>query len=415
MKQCKICQSQNESDAVFCASCGQRLPEDKPPENKKPDPAKNSKGVPILIVIIGLVLVIGLGTTISLTRTIKKSAVDEVQSAVDEIQSAMPKIPTSKDAIEDTTTKFFGSDKKVGKLAGEPIKFPSYLKETERSEQYRYKKKDCSNLLTDSMQQAAYQVQKELASITQMSAKEENKIGKAITDQFNKKIRKKLDKDKKSLMYIENIGRKLITRVERKGIDYHFHVINDKSFGAFAYPGGGVYVNTGLLDQIKNEAQLAAVLAHEIKHVDLRHCIFLFQMIKQMPTVMQRAEYANLVQAMRHPYSARQEADADRRGVDLMYSFGYSPFQTVEMWYDLENSSKRKKSATKPSLGNVGTILNTVFDEIDNVIQTHPDDLKRACLLENYIIDLNNTYKYKQFYVGKWNLKNRISMFEELK
>ncbi len=54
---------------------------------------------------------------------------------------------------------------------------------------------------------------------------------------------------------------------------YHFAVLNSDEPNAYACPGGIILVNKGLLKQIKNEDQLAAVLAHEVAHVAHRHGI----------------------------------------------------------------------------------------------------------------------------------------------
>jgi predicted Zn-dependent protease len=54
---------------------------------------------------------------------------------------------------------------------------------------------------------------------------------------------------------------------------HHFTVIESEQINAFATPGGYVYIYTGLLDRIKNEAELAAVTAHEISHVVARHSV----------------------------------------------------------------------------------------------------------------------------------------------
>ena len=64
-------------------------------------------------------------------------------------------------------------------------------------------------------------------------------------------------------------------------------MISDDTVNAFAVPGGGVYFFTGILNTITNEAQLAGIIAHEVKHVDLRHCIALFQVLSRLPEAAQ--------------------------------------------------------------------------------------------------------------------------------
>lgn len=71
--------------------------------------------------------------------------------------------------------------------------------------------------------------------------------------------------------YVESIGQFLASTAERPDLKFKFTVLNSESVNAFATPGGYVYVTRGLLALADNEAQLAAVLAHEIGHITARH------------------------------------------------------------------------------------------------------------------------------------------------
>jgi hypothetical protein len=73
--------------------------------------------------------------------------------------------------------------------------------------------------------------------------------------------------------YLTTLGMRLVSKLPPRGIEYpwEFHCVNDKSINAFALPGGFVFVNRGAIEVADNEAQLAAVMAHELSHVALRH------------------------------------------------------------------------------------------------------------------------------------------------
>lgn len=60
---------------------------------------------------------------------------------------------------------------------------------------------------------------------------------------------------------------------ENEYVDYRLEVVDDAALNAFAYPHGALYVHTGLLARMENEAQLATVLAHEMSHVEQRHML----------------------------------------------------------------------------------------------------------------------------------------------
>jgi Zn-dependent protease with chaperone function len=82
-----------------------------------------------------------------------------------------------------------------------------------------------------------------------------------------------LCKDPKVDEYLTKLGMRLVSKLPTRGIQYpwEFHCVNDKSINAFALPGGFVFVNRGAIEVSDTEAQLAAVMGHELSHVALRH------------------------------------------------------------------------------------------------------------------------------------------------
>ena len=82
-----------------------------------------------------------------------------------------------------------------------------------------------------------------------------------------------LFEDEELVNYVKEIGNKMAKVSHRPDLEYHFHVIDSPEINAFALPGGYVYVNRGLLTYMNSEADLAAVLAHEIGHITARHAV----------------------------------------------------------------------------------------------------------------------------------------------
>ena len=73
--------------------------------------------------------------------------------------------------------------------------------------------------------------------------------------------------------YVGGIGRELAGTSERAALPWEFHVVDDPSPNAFALPGGFIFVTRGLMSLMNSEAELAAVLGHEIGHVTARHSV----------------------------------------------------------------------------------------------------------------------------------------------
>jgi Zn-dependent protease with chaperone function len=71
--------------------------------------------------------------------------------------------------------------------------------------------------------------------------------------------------------YVDRIGRRLAAVAPGPRFPYTFRIINASDINAFALPGGPVYVTRGIIDAVRNEGELAGVMAHEISHVALRH------------------------------------------------------------------------------------------------------------------------------------------------
>ncbi|HWZ44563.1 MAG TPA: M48 family metalloprotease [Candidatus Saccharimonadales bacterium] len=71
--------------------------------------------------------------------------------------------------------------------------------------------------------------------------------------------------------YLENIGAKLVPADLPENVKWRFRILRDSSPNAFALPNGSIYVHSGLLALLRNEAQMAAILGHEITHVVNRH------------------------------------------------------------------------------------------------------------------------------------------------
>jgi beta-barrel assembly-enhancing protease len=155
--------------------------------------------------------------------------------------------------------------------------------------------------------------------------------------------------------YVNIPGQTLAQASDLPGIfgGYHFLVLNSDEINAFATPSGLVFVTRGLLRCCKNEDALAAVLAHEIGHIQLRHGMQAIQkarVTEALTTIAAEGaktfgsrEVAALTQTfggtinditntlINNGYARSSEVEADRAAEDLLRRVGYNPNGLVDM------------------------------------------------------------------------------------
>lgn len=78
-------------------------------------------------------------------------------------------------------------------------------------------------------------------------------------------------KDKAATQRVNLVGRTLARYAKRESLDWRFGILNSEQINAFSSPNGRVFITKGLYKLLANDDELAAVLAHEIAHIDLRH------------------------------------------------------------------------------------------------------------------------------------------------
>ncbi len=105
----------------------------------------------------------------------------------------------------------------------------------------------------------------------QYSAEDEKEIGKEASQELEEQVG--VYEAEQLTSYVNSVGQRVALHSDRGTIDYHFRVLESFQVNAVALPGGYVYVTRGLLNEIDNEAQLAAVLGHEVAHVDAYHAL----------------------------------------------------------------------------------------------------------------------------------------------
>jgi predicted Zn-dependent protease len=182
-------------------------------------------------------------------------------------------------------------------------------------------------------------------SLVSISTEEEVNVGKKSFPLILQKMGGELP-DKELQAYIQKVGERLAAASHRKDINYTFRVVNDSTPNAFALPGGYIAITRGLLVHLRSEDQLAAVLGHEIGHVDARHSVQGIQRstllnvgVAVLAGVTSGSEYGSLIRSSGEmaatladrSYSRAQEEESDLLGIDYMVESNYDPQGAVEL------------------------------------------------------------------------------------
>jgi beta-barrel assembly-enhancing protease len=176
--------------------------------------------------------------------------------------------------------------------------------------------------------------------------------------------------------YVNLVGSGVALQSKRSNLRWTFGVIESDDINAFAAPGGYVFVTSGLYKTLQNEAELAAVLGHEIAHVNLRHQVRLMQKERLIADGRNFLARQTKQEALKElagsgaEISARTldkdaEFEADRQGIEYVARAGYDPFAYLE------------------TLDRMGADSET--DRLSLLLKTHPHPRDRIASLEKAI------------------------------
>jgi len=152
--------------------------------------------------------------------------------------------------------------------------------------------------------------------------------------------------------YVTRVGKRLVSgrEAQESGFPFTFEVVADPSINAFALPGGPMFINTGLLRAVDNEAQLAGVMGHEMSHVILRHGTNQASKSRliELPAVLGSQMAGNSMMgrlaalgiglganSVLLKFSRSAESQADLMGSHLMAEAGYNPMEMARFFEKL--------------------------------------------------------------------------------
>jgi predicted Zn-dependent protease len=177
-------------------------------------------------------------------------------------------------------------------------------------------------------------------------------IGKQYAPEMENQLGGRIP-DAQLLDYVNSVGLKVAGVSQRPDFDYHFTALDHNSVNAFALPGGYIFVTRGLLEKLKSESQLAAVLAHETAHVVARDTMEAMSRETLIGTALSVALSSNSSKSVRSiadvtsqiislKYSREDEKVADLAGMDYMVAAGYNPYGMIETLEMLESENQSR-------------------------------------------------------------------------
>lgn len=178
-----------------------------------------------------------------------------------------------------------------------------------------------------------------------ISIKEEEKLAREFMKYIGRKY--ELINDPTIVGYVESVGKKILAVVPPQPFEYHFYVIKEDVYNAFATPAGHIFINSGLLAALENENELAGILGHEIAHVVNRHISKRIERSKKIDLATMAGMVAGIFlgaatgdaaamqtltigsaaagQTASLAYSRDDEAQADQCGLGYIRKAGYNP------------------------------------------------------------------------------------------
>jgi predicted Zn-dependent protease len=177
---------------------------------------------------------------------------------------------------------------------------------------------------------------------------------------------------------IRRVGARIVEAAGLGDRSWDYAVFVSQSPNAFVLPSGKIGVTTGLLNLVRNDDQLAAVLGHEVGHVVARHAAERYSSSAATNLVLSgvqsaAGDYAKAAGAIGGlgaqlgvllPFSRRHELEADRLGVDYLQRAGYRPSEAIALWRLMAG----QRQGSTPEFAS-----------------THPSDASRIAALEEYI------------------------------
>jgi len=289
--------------------------------------------------------------------------------------------------------------------------------------------------------------------LADFTIEDERKLGREFYDQMEQ--HHLILKNEVLTGYVTKIGNLIQAQANKVPFEFHFVIIDSNAINAFNTPGGYVYVNKGLISAAENEAELAAVIAHELGHANGRHVADMIEKSKKLNVAALAAIIAGAflggggeataaiaalsvagASSLSLKFSREHEEEADRLGLSYLVAAGYDPaamsdFLRILKRYEYYSKSMPSYLQTHPGtdvrifyidsltstqyhqkgemkiVGNYSRMqalitldqdqLNNKYNELTESLKKNPDDVDRLyflALIEDQLGQTNSALKH---------------------
>ena len=196
-------------------------------------------------------------------------------------------------------------------------------------------------------------------------------------------------KDPEIVNYVNSVGQKLVATLGPQPFSYHFYIIKEDVYNAFATPAGHIFIYSGLLQALDSEEELASILAHEIAHVVCRHISQKIDMANKVNIATLAGVVAGALlgigggssaaanaltigsvaagQSLTLAFSREDERQADQIGLGILRKAGYNGIGLI---------TSLKKMRSQEFFGT---------NQIPTYLQTHPGSEERMGYIDTWL------------------------------
>lgn len=217
--------------------------------------------------------------------------------------------------------------------------------------------------------------------VSELDLSEEDEI--ALGKEISKRVRETfgVQQDAEATRYVTLVGSLIVEESGRPNLPYQFIILDTGSINAFAAPGGFIHITRGALGLIRNESELAGVLAHEVGHVTAKHSLDELKKTKGIKLASDQTSLSEnsevlqqvadkMTEALLKGFGRKQELEADSLGVAVAAKVGYDPTGLPNFLDSLSRANE----------GN---------DERKGLFASHPETKERIEKLEKQIAQDN--------------------------